>query len=129
MRYAFCSSVAAAALLAAATITPAKGQEPAAPPLVEQLNNGKWLPQEEAESLVLPLEQERLDQLDRQGAQDNLMAYIGMAVAGVGLSSGIALIVVGSKKRKAAGAPESATLRIGPYFRGGKAGLSFTGNF
>jgi hypothetical protein len=26
-------------------------QEPAAPPLVKQLNNGNWLPQKEAESL------------------------------------------------------------------------------
>ncbi len=31
--------------------TPGHAQQPAAPPLVEQLNNGNWLPQAEAESL------------------------------------------------------------------------------
>src|SRR5262245_33916143 len=30
---------------------PADAEEPAAPPLVQQLNNGNWLPQAEAESL------------------------------------------------------------------------------
>src|SRR5262245_2010422 len=30
---------------------PAPAQEPTAPPLVEQLNNGNWLPQAEAEAL------------------------------------------------------------------------------
>src|SRR5262245_62412151 len=31
--------------------SPADAEEPAAPPLVQQLNNGNWLPQVEAESL------------------------------------------------------------------------------
>src|SRR5262245_20524731 len=32
-------------------VSPANAEEPAAPPLVKQLNNGNWLPQKEAESL------------------------------------------------------------------------------
>jgi hypothetical protein len=41
-----------AILTAAAFAAPALAQEQAAPPLVEQINNGNWLPQAEAESLV-----------------------------------------------------------------------------
>jgi hypothetical protein len=42
-----------AVLLAAATLTaPTHAQDQAAPPLVTQINNGNWLPQAEAESLV-----------------------------------------------------------------------------
>src|SRR5262245_46092788 len=32
-------------------VEPSRAEQPPAPPLVEQLNNGNWLPQEEAESL------------------------------------------------------------------------------
>src|SRR6516164_3197027 len=44
---------AAACLLAVASAlnTPADAQQPPAPPLVQQLNNGNWLPQSEAEAL------------------------------------------------------------------------------
>ncbi len=85
--------------------------------------------QREAESLVLPAEQARLDQLDRQGAQANLISYIGIAVAGVGLATGIALVVVGVKRRKAAGSDESASLRAAPWFDARGAGLSVGGRF
>ena len=46
-------SSAAICLLAVAAVhtTPAVAQQPAAPPLVQQLNNGNWLPQSEAEAL------------------------------------------------------------------------------
>jgi hypothetical protein len=44
---------AACAILAAATLAaPARAQDQAAPPLLTQINNGNWLPQSEAESLV-----------------------------------------------------------------------------
>src|SRR5262249_51739472 len=39
------------ATLASAFITSADAQQPSAPPLVRQLNNGNWLPQNEAEAL------------------------------------------------------------------------------
>lgn len=87
--------------------------------------------QREAESLDLPAEQARLEALDRQGAQANLISYIGIAVAGVGLTTGIALIVVGAKKRKQAGgsSSESASLRAAPWFGREGAGLSVGGRF
>jgi hypothetical protein len=43
---------AACAILAAMFAAPAHAQDQAAPPLVTQLNNGNWLPQAEAASLV-----------------------------------------------------------------------------
>jgi hypothetical protein len=39
------------AVAAIHTAPPANAQQPAAPPLVQQLNNGNWLPQKEAEDL------------------------------------------------------------------------------
>jgi hypothetical protein len=85
--------------------------------------------QREAESLDLPAEQARLDQLDREGAQANMIAYVGIAVAGVGLATGIALLVVGAKKRKQSGGSESASLRVAPWFGREGAGLSVGGRF
>jgi hypothetical protein len=88
--------------------------------------------QREAEALDLPAEQAQLAALDRQGAQANLISYIGIAVAGVGLTAGIALIVVGVKKRKQAGGAsesESASLRAVPWFDHEGAGLSVGGRF
>jgi hypothetical protein len=84
--------------------------------------------QREAEALDLPAEQARLDELDREGARANMIAYIGIAVAGVGLATGIALIVVGAKKRKAE-PNESASLRAAPWFGRDAAGLSLGGRF
>jgi hypothetical protein len=63
--------------------------------------------QREAESLMLPAELARLDQLDRMGASSNALAYAGGAVAGVGLIVGVALIAVGIKRRKAEPAESS----------------------
>lgn len=57
--------------------------------------------QREAESLMLPAELARLDELDRMGATSNALAYAGGAVAGVGIAVGVALIAVGIKRRKA----------------------------
>jgi hypothetical protein len=50
MRGNLTSWMAATALSIAVSLSPAT-QKPAAPPLVEQLNNGNWLPQQEAEAL------------------------------------------------------------------------------
>ena len=44
-------AVVSVATLASALITHADAQQPSAPPLVQQLNNGNWLPQNEAEAL------------------------------------------------------------------------------
>jgi hypothetical protein len=50
--YLFRASIVAAALIVAAAVTPpVQAQEPAMPPLTQQINNGNWLPQEEAEAL------------------------------------------------------------------------------
>lgn len=57
--------------------------------------------QREAESLMLPAELDRLEQIDRKGASSNALAYAGGAVAGVGLAVGVALIAVGLERRKA----------------------------
>src|SRR5262249_27602263 len=43
--------VAYAVLAAAATFAPAWAKSQPAPPLIQQLNNGNWLPQQEAEGL------------------------------------------------------------------------------
>lgn len=57
--------------------------------------------QREADSLMLPAELARLDELDRMGATSNALAYAGGVVAGVGMAVGVALIAVGVKRRKA----------------------------
>jgi hypothetical protein len=84
--------------------------------------------QKEAESLDLPAEQARLDELDRKGAQANLITYVGIAVAGVGLASGIALIAVGVKKRGRSD-DARASLRAAPWFGREAAGLAIGGRF
>lgn len=47
------------------------------------------------------------DTWDAKGRRGNLFAYVGLPVAAVGLGAGIALIVLGLKKRKLAGAQEA----------------------
>ena len=51
MRESRTSRPLSAALLIAVGLSMANAQKPAAPPLIEQLNNGNWLPQQEAEQL------------------------------------------------------------------------------
>lgn len=80
--------------------------------------------QREAESLMLPTELARLDELDRMGATSNALAYAGGAVAGVGLIVGVALITVGVKRRKASAqepSPQASLLDHG-YLMSGWAG-------
>ena len=52
MRKSWSGSVAVCTILAAIIAAPARAEDQAAPPLVQQINNGNWLPQAEAESLV-----------------------------------------------------------------------------
>lgn len=85
--------------------------------------------QKEAEALDLPAEQAQLAELDRQGAQANLITYVGAAVAGVGLATGIALIVVGVKRRKQAGGDEAARVHAAPWFDRESAGIALGGRF
>jgi len=84
--------------------------------------------QRDAEALM-PGEFDRLDELDRQGAQANVITYAGIGVATVGLAVGVALIVVGVKKRKAAGATEQTALRVGGWLDHQTGGLLVGGKF
>jgi hypothetical protein len=90
--------------------------------------------QREAESLMLPAELDRLEELDRMGATSNALAYAGGAVAGVGIAVGVALIVVGVKKRRNAEPSASASwspdhLLVGGWLDRGGGGLSLRGRF
>lgn len=85
--------------------------------------------QREAESLMLPEELSRLSELDRKGATANTLAYVGGAVAGVGIIAGATLIALGVKRRKAAGPSQEANVHVGGYFTTHSAGLSLTGRF
>lgn len=71
-------------------------------------------------------------ELDKKGKSANMITYIGIPVAAVGLAAGIALIAVGVKKRKAYraehGASETA-LHVVPALGRGFAGLSVGGRF
>ena len=83
--------------------------------------------QREAEALDLPAQNAELDRLDRKGANANIMAYVGGALAAVGVGVGIGLLIVGVKKRKAAGEPaeEQASMMIVPH----RIGLGLVGRF
>jgi hypothetical protein len=83
--------------------------------------------QREANGLDLPAELTRLEQLDRQGATANTLAIAGGVVAGVGVAVGVALIVVGVKKRKAAGGDAEAGMT--GWFDRDSAGLALRGRF
>ncbi|PRQ06884.1 hypothetical protein ENSA7_34220 [Enhygromyxa salina] len=85
--------------------------------------------QREAESLNLPDELARLEELDRKGATANTLAYVGGVVAGVGVAVGVALIVVGVKKRKAAGPQEQASVHMSGWFDNDGGGLALRGSF
>ncbi|PRQ02334.1 hypothetical protein ENSA5_24250 [Enhygromyxa salina] len=97
------------------------------------LSMGQGL-QGKAEALALPAERDRLDELDRQGANANALAYAGGAVAAVGIAVGVALVVVGVKKRKAAGPSAEAGLGsqhllVGGWLNDESAGLALQGRF
>lgn len=73
------------------------------------------------------------DEFDRKGKNYNTMAIVGMAVGGVGLAAGAALIAIGVKKNKKAGlAEQRPTANVAPAFalgRGDAAGLVISGRF
>lgn len=85
--------------------------------------------QRDAEALLLPEQLDELEALDRKGAQANVITYAGIGVATVGLAVGVALIVVGVKKRKAAGSSEHAGLHVGGWLDRDAAGLTVGGRF
>lgn len=85
--------------------------------------------QRDAEALLLPDQLAELDELDRKGAQANAITYAGIGVATVGLAVGVALIVVGVKKRKAAGPPDETALRVGGWLDRDAAGVTVGGRF
>jgi hypothetical protein len=87
--------------------------------------------QREANSLMLPAELDRLEQLDRMGSTSNALAYAGGAVAGVGVAVGIALIVVGIKRRNAAPSTLAVapTWLVGGWLDRSSGGLALRGRF
>lgn len=75
-----------------------------------------------------------VEELDKAGKQANLIAYIGAGVAAVGIAVGLPLIVVGAKKRKAAGNPPATarardTLQFAPAISARGAGFGLSGRF
>lgn len=78
--------------------------------------------------------QSKVDDLDAKGKLGNTLAIVGGVLGGVGLAAGIALLVVGVKKRKKyrdehGSDDTSASLRVLPIAGRGQAGLVFTGRF
>ena len=70
-----------------------------------------------------------VDTYDKIGKQSNIVAYAGAGVAVAGFAIGLPLLIIGVKRRKAAGdAPSSASVQrrrgfgIAPMIAGGMAG-------
>lgn len=86
--------------------------------------------QTEVEGLTLPQDQPQVDQLDKEGSQANLIAFIGGGVALAGLAVGVPLIAVGVRKRKRGGdVPANARLRVVPTMTKRFGGVSLHGRF
>jgi hypothetical protein len=72
---------------------------------------------------------DEFDEFDAKGKQGNLLAFIGLPLAAVGIGAGTALLVLGVKKRRAAGAREqesvARSLRVAPAL----GGLVMSGRF
>ena len=78
--------------------------------------------------------QTKLDDIDAKGKLGNTLAIAGGVVAGVGLAAGIALLVVGVKKRKKYRAEHgsdenTARVQLLPVAGRGQAGLLLIGRF
>lgn len=84
--------------------------------------------QRDADALM-PGDFDGLAELDRQGAQANTIVYAGIGVATVGLAVGVALIVVGVKKRKAGAGSDASALRVGGWIDHQTGGLVVGGRF
>jgi hypothetical protein len=72
--------------------------------------------------------------IDSKGERGNILTYAGIGVGAVGLAAGIALLVVGVKKRKKyraehGGASDSPSAMLLPAVGRGSAGLVLSGRF
>ncbi|MEM6291553.1 MAG: hypothetical protein AAGA54_09820 [Myxococcota bacterium] len=76
-----------------------------------------------------PENQARIDELDEEGARANLYGWVGTGVAVAGLAIGIPLIIVGAKKRKAAGPSSNASVHVAPLVAGRVQGVALSGRF
>ncbi|MEZ4429367.1 MAG: hypothetical protein R3A51_16960 [Nannocystaceae bacterium] len=77
---------------------------------------------------------EAYDDADKRGKLGNTLAYAGVAVAAVGLVSGVTLLVLGLRKRKKSraeetGGDETARVMVTPIAAPGQGGLALTGRF
>ncbi|HFE43891.1 MAG TPA: hypothetical protein ENJ18_00140 [Nannocystis exedens] len=73
---------------------------------------------------------EAFDAADARGKKANTLSYVGAGVGAVGLISGVTLLVIGAKKRKAYRADHNDTaLRLTPTFGPAMTGLSLSGRF
>jgi hypothetical protein len=86
---------------------------------------GAGAQQDVEDPLVYAAEHRAAEQRGRQG---NLMAGVGFAIAGVGIVAGATLIVLGVKKRKAAGPSTQAMVPV-PIGLNHGAGIGLTGRF
>jgi hypothetical protein len=83
--------------------------------------------QKEAEALDLdaPGAMDELDDLDQAGRRANIFAYVGGALALVGVTTGTVLIAVGKKKQRDREAPARASVMVAPT----PTGLTLWGRF
>jgi hypothetical protein len=85
--------------------------------------------QKEVEKLVLPDDQDQVNQLDEEGSRANLIAFIGAGVAAGGLAVGIPLLVVGVLRRKKGNPGAAAQLRVTPALSRSFGGVALHGRF
>jgi hypothetical protein len=85
--------------------------------------------QKEVEGLMLPEDQDRVDELDAEGSRANKLSYIGAGVAVAGLAVGVPLLVVGIMRRKKGNPGASASLRVAPAISRSFGGVSLHGRF
>ncbi len=81
-----------------------------------------------------PMFPDQVAEDDKKGKLGNTLVYAGIPIAAVGLATGIALLVVGVKKRKRyreanGGGDSSASIQVYPVTGRGYAGLSLSGRF
>ena len=69
------------------------------------------------------------EELDSQGKRANVLGYLGLGVAVVGIAVGIPLIAVGAKRRKAAGPSSQARVSVAPAVGGKSSGIVVSGRF
>jgi hypothetical protein len=74
---------------------------------------------------------EAFNEADAKGKKANIISYAGIGVGAVGLIGGVALLVIGVKKRKAykADHDDTAKVRVTPALGPAMTGLSISGRF